>query len=62
MKVDTNRLCEQQETCLKFSNGTKRKVHHIRITDECLYWRHNKCVLEGNACELSKIRRIKADL
>lgn len=57
-----NNICPEQETCEPYSNGTKRKVHHIRITDVCIYWKHNKCIKSGDACELQKIRRIKGDI
>lgn len=60
--------CKEQETCQRFFNGTKRKGHHIRISDKCKYWNGSYCtdevagVQEGDACNIEKIRKIKRGL
>lgn len=54
--------CPKQETCEDFSNGSKRKVHHIRLTECCIYWQFKKCIRQGDCCEIKKIKRIKGEL
>ena len=59
--------CHLQETCQHYSDGSKRRVHHIRIKNICRYWNGEYCthkiagVKEGDKCDLKKIRRIKND-
>lgn len=48
-----------REICPNYSNGTKRKVHHIRITNLCIYERDGECVRLGDACELPKAKRMR---
>ena len=52
-------LCPHQEVCPDYSNGSKRRVHHIRATEKCLVWKFKRCVKLGDACEIAKIKRIK---
>ena len=62
------KLCPSQELCQSYSNGSKWKVHRIRITDVCRYWNGEYCthkiagVKSGDACNLEKIRKIKGEL
>ena len=62
------KLCPIQEICRHYTNGTKRKVHHIRISEPCNKWLSMDCEMgvslrlwmgEVIACELGKIRRMK---
>ena len=32
------KLCSQQELCRHYTDSSKRKVHHIRITNPCKHW------------------------
>lgn len=54
------KLCTLWETCQLFSNGTKRRGHHIRKTDICIHWngeyRTDKIagVKPGDACKITK--------
>ncbi len=63
-------LCPIQEECPQFNNGTKRKVHHIRISEPCKGWLDMTCEMGINlrlwlepdqpiACNLDKIKKIK---
>lgn len=56
--------CELQENCAHYTNGTKRKVHHIRISDICKLLENGMCleqhdIKQGPACNLKKVRRLK---
>ncbi len=57
-----------QETCPYYSNGSKRRGHHIRITEPCKYWNGEYCthkivgVKPGDACNIEKVKRIKKEL
>ncbi len=62
------KLCYLQELCTDYTNGTKRKVHHIRITEPCKFFLDMSCELcvqmqlkcgETLACEIDKIKRLK---
>ncbi len=62
------KLCPIQELCQHFSNGSKRKVHHIRISDPCRFFLDMTCeesiriqmfLGETMACDINKIKRIK---
>ena len=66
------KLCSQQELCRHYTDSSKRKVHHIRITNPCKHWLALDCekmlILaelqefttgEIMACEIAKINRIK---
>ena len=68
-------LCPIQELCRHYTNGTKRKVHHIRISDPCNRWVAMDCSQIGilaqlqeyatgevMACSLEKVRRLKRKL
>jgi len=37
------KLCIYQELCNHYTNGSKRKVHHIRITEPCSHWLAMDC-------------------
>ena len=65
-------LCSQQEFCRHFTDGSKRKVHHIRITNPCRHWLELDCEKmmllvelqefttgEVMACPIEKHNRIK---
>ena len=41
------KICMYQEFCLHYTNGTKRKVHHIRITEPCTRWLKYTCDVMG---------------
>lgn len=58
-------ICKLQETCKHFTNGTKRKSHHIRITDVRTKLLKNKCsegydIAQGPACAI-KVRKLGED-
>ena len=56
--------CPMQEVCESYSNGTKRRPHHIRLNDRCKHF-DNGCKLDlptGDCCNIEKIRRIKSEL
>ena len=66
------KLCPIQEICNHFSNGTKRRSHHIRLSDPCKKWLVMDCerILELGAvieyatgkpmaCNIEKVKRIK---
>ncbi|KKL99313.1 hypothetical protein LCGC14_1815640 [marine sediment metagenome] len=51
-------LCTLQETCERYTNGTKRKPHHMRMTVVCIKYK-DKCIdlrdiQQGDACLISK--------
>lgn len=51
--------CALQETCAKYTNGTKRKPHHMRLTIICTKFSNGKCseehdIKQGPACLISK--------
>ena len=58
-------LCDAQETCQRYTNGSKRRVHHIRLTVPCKQWNGEWCgdkiagCQVGDACNLEKIQRLK---
>ena len=65
------KLCPIQELCPHYTNGSKRKVHHIRLTDSCKKWLDMSCgmgvslqvFIKGPiACDIQKIKRIKGGL
>ena len=56
--------CTQQETCKHYHNGSKRRPHHIRITDICQSFIGGKCkygydLMEGEACSLEAVKEKK---
>jgi len=68
----SSKLCLIQDICPHFTNGTKRKAHHIRLSDPCLRWVGADCEkitllaelsywLTGEviACNIEKIARLK---
>ena len=61
------KMCILWEDCQSFSNGTKRRGHHIRKTEPCVYWNGEYCTDEivgakpGDACSLDKRRKIKGE-
>jgi len=69
------KTCPIQELCNHYTNGSKRRSHHIRLTDPCNHWLAMNCekmailaelteYATGKvfACNISKIKRIKGDL
>lgn len=69
------RLCPYQELCINYTNNTKRRSHHIRITDPCKHWLLFDCekidelmvlqeYITGQpvACNIGKVKRIKGEL
>jgi len=69
------KLCLYQELCRHYNNNTKRRVHHIRITEVCKHWLASDCekidelmvlqeYITGQpvACNVEKIKRIKGEL
>ena len=62
------KLCYLQETCPNYTNGSKRKAHHIRLTDVCKSTLDYSCEMYVNllfhhgieiACDIDKMRRLK---
>jgi len=35
--------CDNQDTCLDFSDGSKRRGHHIRLVNCCIFWVNDRC-------------------
>ncbi len=35
--------CDNQDTCLDFSDGSKRRGHHIRLVNRCVFWVNDRC-------------------
>jgi len=65
------KICPIQDLCQDYSNGTKRKSHHLRITEPCKSFLDMSCEMsikiqlflgEELACDINKIRRIKGEL
>ena len=65
------KLCFIQETCPSFTNGTKRKVHHIRITEPCTKWIDMSCDMGTNlrlfhgeeiACDIKKMLSLRKSI
>ena len=59
-----NETCCVQEICPHYSNGSKRKVHHIRLTDVCVLFKDGKCaeqndIKQGPACNIKKMKRLR---
>lgn len=65
-------LCPMQELCIHFTNGTKRKVHHIRISEPCKKWLdyscekiwalselQEYCTGQPVACNMEKVNAVK---
>ena len=55
-------LCSEQEACEDFSAGHKRKAHHVRMAEPCVYHGKETCPMVGHACDIAKIKRIKEEL
>ncbi len=60
--------CPISELCQNYTNGTKRRVHHIRLTEPCTLFLDMSCALsieiqlacgETLACDIEKIKKIK---
>lgn len=64
--------CPIQEVCHHYTNGTKRRPHHVRLEDPCKHWLAMDCksmvqwveilsVHTGKvfACNIEKVKRIK---
>lgn len=62
--------CPLQEVCQHYTNGTKRRVHHIRITEPCKHYLACDCKVmvaiaeletyalgKEHACSINKRRR-----
>ena len=66
------KLCPIQELCPKYTNGTKRKVHHIRLVETCKSYLDLSCEMgmrlqvwitgEPIACDIDKVKRLKEGL
>lgn len=41
--MPTRLTCLAQEICQHYSNGSKRKGHHIRLVDPCKHWLADDC-------------------
>lgn len=63
--------CKDQENCIKYSAGHKRKSHHVRMTVPCIHF-NGECLIkdevkeayvlleiqQGEACQIKKIKRL----
>lgn len=47
MKLDLPKLCREQETCLDYSTGEKKRGHHIRLVNCCIFWINGVCNTEA---------------
>ncbi len=67
------KLCSEQEFCRHYTDGSKRRVHHIRLNNPCRHWLamdcekmmllvelQEFCTGEVTVCDISKIARLKA--
>lgn len=64
--------CPIAEICPKYTNGTKRKPHHMRLTVPCSKFMDCSCQMatdlqfwlegEGISCNLAKIRKLKGGI
>ena len=53
-----DKLCPEQEICLEYSAGHKRKSHHVRLTFACIHMGLPSCpnALLGQSCDLGKMQ------
>ena len=67
------KLCSEQEFCRHYTDGSKRRSHHIRIINPCNHWLAMDCEKmmllaelqefttgEIIACDIAKVYRLKA--
>lgn len=66
------KLCPNQELCPLYTDGSKRKVHHIRLSNPCRKWLTLECEMGVElrrwnwpdipiSCNIEKVKRIKND-
>ena len=59
--------CKLSETCKSYSNkGYEPYNHYVRVTIPCIKF-NGECIegidkLQGDACNISKIKRLKGEL
>ena len=57
------RICENQENCQYFTTGDNKPPNHdVRKTVKCKLFFNGECYnLQGQSCNLKKVRRLKND-
>ena len=65
------KICYLSEVCPQYTNGSKRRGHHIRLTEPCQKHIDMSCKMaleiqaflgETIACDIKKVKRIKGEL
>ena len=56
------KVCMYQEFCIHYTNGTKRKVHHIRISEPCNLWMKYSCKVMGELLIIQEYTTGKPDV
>jgi len=52
-------ICAVQEKCPSYKWGHKIRSHHVRENEQCEHYNKDCPELDGQSCDLSKIRRLK---